>query len=67
MSIIKLAAVSSFLKYKGQLHSILFDYRTCQPQPPKRVPLYSQPIPSFNRMEKYHKRENLILKPRFRL
>lgn len=67
MSIIKLAAVTTFLKYNGGLHSILFDYRTCQPQPPPKGFRYSRPIPSFNRLETYHKRENIILSSRFRL
>lgn len=41
MSIIKLATVSSFLTSKKYWNSKVFDYRTCQPVPNRKITPFS--------------------------
>ena len=56
MSIIKLAAVSSFLTSKKYWNSRIFDYRTCQPVPYRKTtpfPVKDAPKPKYDQMRHY--------------
>ena len=61
MSIIKLTAATTFLQFKHQISSLLFDFRTCQPKPQKRI--LHNPFPMtrsttcLRRLRRSHKRE----------
>ena len=59
MSIIKLAAVSSFLTSKKYWNSRIFDYRTCQPVPYRRT----TPFPVTDASKPTHDKTRYLFLP----